>query len=178
MKTILKTDNGKAFSITLDPGLCFAICLDMSKVLLEFLKYNKPKKLPVKGDLNDGKWSIVQSAYEINDFNNDEKIIKAQNLDVLKSIGPISSNGDIDKIVNTITSLSGIIVFGISGAKEGHELMWKRDDKNKIWLYLDPNEGLIQFDSLSEAKKYIASDIKSSYNDLTNEFDGFVLELT
>jgi len=175
-KNVLPTDNGKRFNIKLDPGYCFAMSLDVAKVLLEFQADGKPKKIPTASALSPGKWGIVQSAYEINSAANDEKLIVAQNLSIAGVIDPTAFHGQFGDVAHAVTALAGTSVFGISGDGGGHELMWHRDDANRIWLYLDPNDGLWQFGSVQEAETYIANDL-TNYDDLDQSFDCFTVEL-
>lgn len=173
---VLPTDNGKVFNIALDAGSCFAMSLDVAKVLLEFGQQGKPTKVPTASDLTPGKWAIVQSAYEINSQSNDQKLIVAQGLAVTRSTSPTRFNGDFDQVGGAITGLRGTTVFGITGTGGGHELMWHRDDSNTMWLYLEPNDGLWQFASVKEARDYITADL-AGYHDLDETFDSFTLDL-
>ncbi|MEZ4868221.1 MAG: hypothetical protein R3C14_43235 [Caldilineaceae bacterium] len=174
---ILPTHNGAVFNITLDPGYCFAMCLDMAKVLLTFQQQGRPKRLPVKSDLEPGKWAIVQSAYEINSSSNDETLIEAQSMGIVSLIGLTDFKGNFTQVVNTITNIQGTTVFGIMGPDSGHELLWHRDDGNNIWFYLDPNDGLWQFNNLDQGINYMVADLQQHYSSLNEEFDAFTLKL-
>ena len=176
-KTILDTDNGELFNITLDPGYCFAMCVDMAKSLLNFQKIGRPKRFPGADELNSGKWSIMQSAYEINSQVNDRTLIEAQGLEVRSTIAGTNFGGNFATVANAITAIQGTTVFGIMGPGGGHELMWHRDDANGVWLYLDPNEGLIRFDSVAEASAHIENDLSGSYDTLNETYDAFTVEL-
>ncbi len=181
-KNVLPTDNGEKFNITLCPGYCFAMCVDLAKYLLEMQKAGRPKRLPVADNLNPNKWAIMQSAYEINAHVNDRRLIEAQNLEIAKEIPETDFNSDFAAVAQTITAIHGTTVFGImaeddDGDSSGHELMWHRDDNNSVWLYLDPNEGLIQFTSQAEAKEYIERSLRNSYDELNESYDAFTLKL-
>lgn len=110
------------------------MCVDMAKILLTFQKQNRPTPLPSEDDLNPGKWAIVQSAYEINVHSNVKSIIEAQSLEVESSIPKTNFNGDFNQVAILITDREGTTVFGIMGDREGHELLWHRDDSNEMWL--------------------------------------------
>jgi hypothetical protein len=174
---ILPTDNGSVFNILLTAGYCFAMCVDMSKHLLTFQKQNKPKRLPTQDDLyaTSFKWPIVQSAYE-KSVKDDREIIEGQGLRIQSSI-PTTPIANFGALANAITSITGTTVFGIMGTGGGHELMWHRDDANSIWLYLDPNDGLYQFNTLAQAAAYISNDLQSNYSTLNQSYDAFTLQL-
>lgn len=173
---ILPTNNGEIFNLTLNAGYCFAMCVDMAKILLTFQRHGRPTRLPTQDSLNPDKWAIIQSAYEINNELNDKTLIEGQGLEVMSSI-PATAFTNFDEVTNAITAMAGTTVFGIMG-NGGHELMWHRDDANSIWLYLDPNDGLYKFDSVSEAASYIANLLNHYYPDLDEEYDAFNLKLT
>jgi hypothetical protein len=173
---VLPTYNGRRFNITLDAGYCFAMCVDMAKVLLTFQRQGKSMRLPAQDNLSPGKWFIMQSAYEINSRLNDKTLIEGQGLEVASSI-PATPFTDFEEVASAITAIAGTTVFGIMG-DGGHELMWHRDDANSIWLYLDPNYGLYKFDGFGEAAAYIASALNSNYPDLDEKYDAFNLRLT
>ncbi len=182
-RCVLPTDNGKVFNIKLDAGYCFAMSLDVAKVLLEYQELGKGTKIPTQSALSPGKWAIVQSAYEINDDSNDEKLILAQNLCIKGRIDPTAFHGDFAAVAGAITALHGTSVFAITGNGEGHALLWHRDDANGIWLHLDPNDGLWQFDNSQtaaahhEAETFIANGL-AKYVGLDGSYDAFTLTLS
>lgn len=174
---IFKTDNGKTFSIVLDPGYCFAMSVDLAKVILTNVKVGQPKKVPNAGQLSPGKWAIVQSAYELNRGNTDTSIVEAQGLDIAAAIPQTAYPGDA-ALAKTLTALSGANVFGIMG-NGAHAMLWYRDDANGLWLVLDPNLGLYQCDSLADAEAFLAKTVLADpgYADLKTAYDNVTVVL-
>jgi hypothetical protein len=170
---LYKTDNGKVFNITLDPGLCFAMSLDWAKCLLQF-----PDKVPYIDQLTPGKWAIVQSAYEINNFSNDRKIIEAQTLEIDDDgQGNYSS---WDALAEVLWGLSGTVVWSIGKAGNGAHAMGFH--KTSSIYVLDPNFGCYQFDDNKDDFKAGLSDhLLNTYSagdmDLREWYDYFTVKL-
>lgn len=174
---IFPTENGKVFNITLDPGYCFAMSLDMAKVILTHISIGKPKKLPYKDELTTSKWAIIQSAYEINNYNSDVTLIEAQSLKITDNIKETKFNKDFAIVARVITDQMGTNIFGISNDVESHAMLWHRDDENEIYFFLDPNEGLYKCDDANDGKSFIQSIISSSYDDLNKYYDSYTVAL-
>jgi hypothetical protein len=170
---VLPTDNGKPFNITLDPGYCFAMSLDVAKLMLTNAR---PNYIPVASQLSPGKWALVQSAYEINRANNDRTIIEAQGMQIVGAIAPTPFHGVVGAVAAAVTALPGTVVFGISSAVGAHALAWFRDDASGRWLCLDPNTGLWKFATLTEGASWLAASL-AGYPDLNVSYDAFVLGL-
>lgn len=79
------------------------------------------------------------------------------------------------EVAMMITAISGTTVFGIQGGGCSHKLVWHRDDANGIWAYLNPRDGLVQFDSLDEAVKHIEKDLQN-YPKLKNKHQAFTVD--
>jgi hypothetical protein len=172
---IFATDNGKKFNITLDPGYCFAMSLDLAKVIEDHIKNGRPAKIPNIGELSPGKWAIVQSAYEINQHANDVTIIEAQGLQITASIPERPSHRDFASVAQVVTDVSGTSVFSISNNDESHAMLWYRDDTNGLYLFLDPNSGLWQVSSVGEGKTYLQNTFIADYDDLDEYYDYYTV---
>jgi len=173
---LFDTDNGDVFNITLDAGYCFAMCLDLAKVILIHIRDGKATKLPHLSELTPGKWAIVQSSYEINDHQADSELVEAQGFTITNLIEGTVDSG-LKSAVNEITKQSGTSVFSVLGKSSGHSLLWHRDDENDFFLYLDPNEGLYRFSDVEEGRKYVAKDVAQGYPKLNKKYDSFTLAL-
>ena len=174
---LFETDNGATFNVSLDAGLCLAMCLDVAKVQLTHNAQGKPTKAPRENELTPGKWAIVQSAYEINASMDRIDIIEAQGLDGVSTIDTTDFDGDFEVVADAITALDGANVFRIRGDGGSHALLWIRDDDNDVYLFLDPNDGLWSFDDAAEAAEFM-EDAMSDYDDLDEQYGAFTVTLS
>lgn len=173
---LFTTDNGAVFNLGLDPGLCFAMCLDVAKIQLTHIAQGKPGKPPGVHELTPGKWAIVQSAYEVNSEADRESIIEAQGLEIVAAIDTTDFDDDYEMVADSVTAAEGVNVFRIRGDGGGHALLWIRDDDNDLYLFLDPNEGLWSFETVAEAATFM-EDKLSEYDDLNETFGLFTVAL-
>src|ERR1044071_2690676 len=61
-----KLRNDVKFNERLEPGACFAMCLNSAEVMARHQRV-RGKVLPIAAtELDPGKWHIIQSAFEIN----------------------------------------------------------------------------------------------------------------
>jgi hypothetical protein len=182
-RLLFETDNGSVFNIALDPGLCFAMCLDVAKVQLENIKRGRPDLPPALDNLSPGKWAIDQSAYEINKskkrdaMRREVDIVEAQGLAIVSRVEPTDFDDDFGWVSDEVTENSGVNVFVIVGPDGGHALLWARDDDSGLYIYLDPNDGLSAFDDLQEAREFIEEDLSGGYPGLNKHYRRYQLEL-
>ncbi|MEV6909753.1 hypothetical protein [Amycolatopsis sp. NPDC051071] len=175
---IFSTDNGKKFNLTLDAGYCMAMCLDLAKVILTRVAKGRRADGVSIGELEPGKWAIVQSAYLINSDMDRNKLISAQGLAVSATIPDTAVDaGDFGPPTRAVTGLAGTTVFSIFGPGAAHALLWHRDDAGKQFLYLDPNEGLWRFTTVGEARQHMEADLDGNYADLDEAYRASTVEL-
>ncbi len=175
---IFSTDNGKKFNLTLDAGYCMAMCLDLAKVILTRVARGRRADGVSAGELEPGKWAIVQSAYLINSDMDRNKLISSQGLAVSAVIPETAVHGgDFGPPALAVTGLTGTSVFSIFGSGGAHALLWHRDDAGQQFLYLDPNEGLWRFTTVAEAQQHIEADLAAHYGDLDDSYRASTVEL-
>ncbi len=157
VEVIFSIENRKIFNIALDPGYCFAMCLDLAKVLK-----THPAKVPYQDQLTPDKWAVVQSAYEINHLD-DRSLIEAQGLEIIDYVNWTAFYEDWPKLAGRVTNRTGINVFSIRGTAATHTLLWYRNNEEKLYLFLEPNLGLFKYDSVGIALDDMQAKLRDLY---------------
>jgi hypothetical protein len=183
-----KLRNNVKFNERLEPGACFAMCVNTAEVMTRHQR-DHGKVLPIAAtELEPAKWHILQSAYEINsrkwkgrtDFLAD--LITAQRLEITGLVPAARNEGDFSTPVQVVTDIAGTTIFGISSPPDpsgagggGHALLWHRDDGNREFLYVDPNAGLLQFQSVHEARTEILRMLNRHYSDISKVYTAYTV---